>query len=212
MLASIRDLVRRGQGMRQRRLGVLLAVVSALLAIGAPAFAATTPPPSYPPGGGGGGGGGTGPIIQIDRTLAVVGGTATVFIYNCGLPATLTVTGPGRSPGVPTRSVVITTAPDPNKIVHQVTFDRVGRNTVSVTCGNGSASIQVTVKAATVAPTKPAGVLGESVPASVGAAVGALVKTGADAGPLLLALPLLLLGLGLVALSRPRRRGRRHAD
>ena len=135
-----------------------------------------------------------------------------MFIYNCGLPATLTVTGPGRSPGVPTRSVVITTAPDPNKIVYQVTFDRVGRNTVSVTCGNGSASIQVTVKAATVAPTKPAGVLGESVPASVGAAVGALVKTGANVGPLLLALPLLLLGLGLVALSRPRRRGRRHAS
>ena len=64
---------------------------------------------------------------------------------------------------------------------------------------------------ATVAPTRPAGVLGESLPSSVGAALGALVKTGANLGPLLLALPLLLLGLGLVALSRPRRRWRRHA-
>ncbi|HEY5184396.1 MAG TPA: hypothetical protein VIM19_05720 [Actinomycetes bacterium] len=196
-------------------MAALSVVVAALVVgLGAPAIAATSEP-TYPPGGGGGGGGGNGPVIQIDRTLAVVGQPAYVFIYNCGLPATLTVTGPGRSPGVPTRSVTITTAPDPNKITHQVIFDRVGRNTVAVTCGTGSASLQVTVKAATVAPTTPSGVLGESVQSGTGvaAAVGTLVKTGADAaGPLLIALPLLILGLLMVVLSRPRRRRRRHAN
>ena len=194
--------------MRLRRTAVLLAAVSGLLVgVAGPSFAANNPA-SYPPGGGGAG---PGVVIQLDRTLATVHGTALVTILNCpASSATLTVTGPGRPPGVPTSTYSVAISGGTGSTT--VTFDRVGRNTLTADCGGTTATFFETVKAATPAGIKPGSVLGETIQAGSAAAAGAasavgtLVKTGASTGPLLLAVVFLLAGAVLLLVSRPRRR------
>lgn len=196
--------------MRLRRVSALVAAaVAALIAGAAPAMAVG---PVYPPGGGSSGS----VELWVDQTLVAVTQQLGVTPISCNIPATLTIAGPGRVPGVPTTILPVS---DPT-VKQFVTFARVGRNTVTLTCANGSATVGVTVKAATPVKVAAASVLGETVQAGtttsataagVGAAVSSgivatLAHTGASLAPLWIALALLLGGAALLALSRPRRR------
>ena len=185
--------------MSLRRLAVLLAAaVGLLLAGAAPALA---DPPAYPPGGGGS----SGVVLLVAETLVPLHGPLTVTILNCpSATATLTVTGPGRAPGAPTQTFPATTNAS-GVLGGTVTFDRVGRNTVTSDCGGLA---WVTVKAVTPVTVTAASVLGETLQGGGAATVSlaTLASTGADAaGPLLIAVLLLLAGFALLLVSRPRR-------
>lgn len=221
MLLADHNVEHGGTGMRLRRLTSVVAVTAAaLLGLASPALAVGGP--SYPTGGGGGG---SSIAVYVAKTLVAKSDSLVVTVLNCSTwPATVTVTGPGREPGVPTASFTTAATTNPSQQTATVTFQRVGRNTITASCGGATASVAVTVKMGVAPGVKPASVLGETLQAgsavtsgalgavtagatSAASAVGELVKTGANvAGPLGIAAVLLFAGALLLLASRPRQR------